>query len=170
MELNLEYIFDDLIEKWITLLDSKNDYVFAEEPFDKEYFTQTVKETFQAIRQFKNYCISIEKCAKEIDDNLYGFSYALAKIAEYSAEVYCGDESEQFIFSASQAISRLLIDYATTFARIIPTDETGVLYGSCEDCLGFYRTDDDYWFQDFSYDTNTGDMSQIIELVKRANS
>lgn len=169
---NLALEFDELIEKWLYLIDYKCMYVNGDEPFEKEYFTQTVKDTFQAIRQFKNYCRSIEKFAKEIDDNLYGFSYSLAKISEYAAEISCCDESEQFIFSASQAIARLLIDYATTFARIIPTDETGVLYGNTETCWGGYWPDKEGLdFDDcVEYNTSTGDMSKIIEVAKRVNS
>ena len=57
--------------------------------------------------------------------------------------------------------------------RVIPTDDDGVLWDDHADCGLLWPAkdvDDDFWAQNFKYDTNTGDMSEIIELAKRSNS
>ena len=164
--------FFDLAEKLVELNELKNAYVFADEPFDKENFTQLVKESFQAIRQLKNFNWDFKNHASDIKNNLFDFAELLVQLAKYGAELYIGDESEDFIFSASQAVVRLLIGYATTACHVSPTDDTGELYGSNEDCEIYAPSEEafysDYWSQNFKYDTNTGDMSEFIELVKRA--
>ena len=164
--------FYELSDKWMELNDCKNAYAFAEEAFDKEHFTQTVKETFQAIKQFKHSYMNIENHIDDIKNNWDSFSDLLIKLALYSADTALMDESEHCIFSASQAIVRLLLGYATTTYKVVPTDDTGELFGTCDDCGLFCPCEEDvyseYWMQNFKYDTNSGDMSEIINLAERS--
>ncbi len=169
----MEQDFDTLIDKWDELNALKDAYIFGDELFDKELFTQVVKESFSAIRLFRSICRDFKNHIEEIDDNLLSFSNLLVYLANYSAEIYARDESEQYIFSASQAIVRLLLQYATCPCQVEPTEDTGELFGTFEDCGLYcsgkeYNSDDEFWMQQFKYDTNTGDMSQIIELAKRS--
>lgn len=161
----------ELIDKWAYLNERKTAYAFAGKQFEEERFVQTLRETFQIVQQFRINHFASKDYPKCTTDNLKPYSYLLVTLAIYSAELCGVDESAHYIFSASQAITRLLILYTTEFNKVVSADETGILCGSCKDCLGLcYVGDDNYWSQTFKYDTNTGDMSQIIELVNRANS
>lgn len=164
--------FYELADSWTEFNDCKSAYNFAEEEFDKANFTQLVKQTFKAIKQFKNSYMDIENHIDDIKNKWDSFSDLLIKLAIYSAETDSMDESEHFIFSASQAIVRLLLGYATASYKIAPTDETGELFGTCDDCGLFCPCEEDvyseYWMQNFKYDTNSGDMSEMIDLAEHS--
>ncbi len=162
----------DLTDEWMEFNDCKTAYSFAEEEFDKVNFTQLVKQTFQAIKQIKNNFMNIENHIADIKNDWSSFSNLLINLALYSADTSSMDESEDCIFSASQAIVRLLLGYATTPFNISPTDDTGELFGTCEDCGLFCpceeEVDSEYWMQNFTYDVNSGDMTEIINLAERS--
>lgn len=166
-----------LIEKWERLNWMKNSYVFGEESFDTDGFKQTVKETFQFIKNFKILLLGEDMqfkhdlqiaTANGIEPNdIFDYANLLVEIGKYSADAFVGDESEDYIFSVSQVITRQLLNYAYFSCGIDPTDRNGVLVGYCSDC-GLYPPDDDeFGDNSFDYDPNTGDMSEVMEVVKR---
>ena len=83
------------------------------------------------------------------------------------------DQSDDRLFSASQVITRLLLRYAYYYNQIFtPVEENGVLYGDSGDCkiltaAGEADDDEEFWDRTFKYDVNTGDMSEILELVNK---
>lgn len=162
--------FDNLIDRWLCFNENKYAYAFLDEEFNKDEFTQLIKETLFAIRDYRSQLFDLNNSGGTI--KIFDFSQLLVEMAKYSVDV-SNDESEDYIFSASQAIVRLLLDYANFPCKVIPTDETGVLYGSNEDCEVYCPNvedmNNDFWTQNFKYDPNTGDMSMFIELVKKSH-
>lgn len=159
-----------LIDKWMDYNELKSSYVFASESFDKKEFVLLVKETSLAIRGFRTMIFDFDNNVQAIKNTIFDFSQVIAELAKYSTDFCADDESDDYIFSASQMVVRLLLLYATSPCKVIPTDETGVLYGNNEDCGIFCPSVADknsaYWTQTFEYDPETGDLSKLIELVK----
>lgn len=163
----------DLYDRWVELNEAKNAYQFAKESFDQTQFTQLVKDTFQYISQFKSDYWDFSNHISEIEGGLFNFADILVELANYVGGCSSCDESDQFVFTASQSIVRLLLNWARSSCREMPTDETGILYGDNELCGIYPRSIEDcnskYWMQVFEYDTNVGDMSKFIELAKRSH-
>lgn len=168
----------EVMGKWETLNENKNSFAFGDEPFDADEFAQAVREALQAIKKFKilflgekmfgkqNLEIATENGVKP--DDIFDYANLMVEIGKYSADVYT-DESEDHIFTASQIVARALLEYAYIGCGVTPTDETGVLVVWGED-VGIYLpedVEDDFWDRNFHYDTNSGDMSEIMEIVKR---
>ena len=175
-----EVVSLELFQKWMALNEKKNALAFGYECLDRDKFAETVRESFQAIRGFKQRMLGekFADCKKEIGTekgiaprDVINYANFMVELGKYSADVYM-DESEEYVFTASQAVTRMLLDYAYYDCGVTPTDDNGVLCCWPED-LELYRSGDDddcdYWHQTFTYDTNAGDMSAIIELAKRYN-
>ena len=158
----------ELKEKWRNY--NKAEYLFTSETLDVQDFTQTVKETFQAIKNFK-ICLNTDK--KEVEpEEIYNYTNLMVEIAKYSAELYYEPSGEdEYIYITTTIVARMLLYYVSYgCSRINPTDDNGVLVCYREDCeidLPYPYNRDEFWEKSFSYDTNTGDMSEIMEVVKR---
>lgn len=161
----------DLVRQWRELNQNKSSYAFADEPFDKENFVQLVKESMQEILKYRKMALNFDDHVKELKKITWDYNMLLVEIAIYSAETMA-DESEEYIFTASQVITRLLLENVTYRCRVTPLDNTGVLCGSFEECGLYCPSEEDlnseFWSQSFKYDPNEGDMSLFIELAKRS--
>lgn len=162
----------DLIMEWKELNENKARYAFAEESFDKDSFVQLVKETVTEILEFRKKALDFDNHADDVKKTMWDFNKLLIQIAIYSLNDMGIDESEKYICSVSQAIARLILDHATVSCKVKPFDDTGVLRGDCDEC-GLYCPGSEYlfsefWSQTFTYDPNTGDMSELMELARRS--
>ena len=170
-----EIISWKLREKWTKLNNHKNAYTFNEESIDMAEFAQIIKETFQAIKNFKISLIGEDMRAKDLTiaaqnelkpEDIHDYANLMVEIAKYSVDTYV-DECDEHTFQASQIVTRMLLNYAYFYSRVNPTDDNGVLFADCEDCELYPQDNDEFWEKTFSYDTNTGDMSEIMEVVNR---
>lgn len=158
----------NLIERWVELNECKRSIVFGAKPFDQKEFVLLVKETSLAVRDFRSMTFDFDNNVRAIRNRLFDFSQVIAELAKYTADCLIG--SDDYAFFASQAVARLLLIYATTPCKVMPTDETGVLYGNNEDCGLFCPSAEDmnseYWTQTFEYDPENGDLTKFIELAE----
>lgn len=170
--------FLHLRNRWYALNETKNSCAFGEEDFDRDRFAGLVRDTFQAIRDFKQRLLGEDLSLPSYDpigadknvtpEDMIEYGSLLAEIGKYSAEMAI-DESEDRIFTASQAVTRLLLGYAFFDCGVTPTDDTGVLIGTFGDCEVYPVDEEDrenLEDRNFHYDTNTGDLSEMIELAK----
>lgn len=149
-----------------------NTHLFGDEAWTK-MFMNLEKESYPKM----DMPITTERnvTPKEILDycsllvNLKSYSVHIVKDNEQGAI----DQSDDRLFSASQVITRLLLRYAYYYNQsFTPVEKNGVLYGTFEDCKilppdTYTDDDEEFWNRIFKYDVNTGDMSEILELVNK---
>ena len=157
----------ELVLKWEDFNERK--YDFQSGTFDKDEFTSLIKDTIFAIRNFRMKAFDLD--AEYIMPQIWNFNRLLVEITIYCNPLDC-DEKDDEIFAASQAIARLLRSYASCPVKVFPTDESGLLFGDCDECgvscAYIYDRNPEYWSQTFEYDPISGDMSEFIELIRRS--
>ena len=139
-----QIISEEVMNKWETQNNNKYSYSSGNEPINVNKFAQLIIETFHVIQNFKrlllgenmygkqnNLEIATKNDVKSVD--IIDYANLMVEIGKYSVDL-CTDESEDYIFTASQVLARMLLNYAYFHCRVAPTDDDGVLIGYCEDC------------------------------------
>lgn len=144
----------ELIEMWKDLMYETPYYAVGEKEVDTEFFKRAMKETFYYFKEKIDFDVSDDKYVLPANDALlYGFVFAYAT---YSIRYRYGETD---IFEASQHAAQMLCD-AVVCRDFFPTE--GTVLNSDFDYL-----DKDYNpMKEYYYDVETGDLSELIELIK----
>ncbi len=147
----------ELIEMWKDLMYETPYYAVGEKEVDTEFFKRAMKETFYYFKEKINFDVSDDKYVLPANDALlYGFVFAYAT---YSIRYRYGETD---IFEASQHAAQMLCD-AVICRDLFPAE--GTVLNSDFDYL-----DKDYNpMKEYHYDVETGDLSELIELIKYMN-
>ena len=144
----------ELIEMWKDLMYETPYYAVGEKEVDTEFFKRTMKETFYYFKDKIDFDVSDDKYVLPANDALlYGFIFAYAT---HSIRYRYGETD---IFEASQHAAQMLCD-AVICRDFFPAE--GSVLNSDFDYL-----DKDYNpMKEYYYDVETGDLSELIELIK----
>ena len=144
----------ELIEMWKDLMYETPYYAVGEKEVDTEFFKKAMKETFCYFKEKINFDVSDDKYVLPANDVLlYGFVFAYAT---HSIRYRYGETD---IFEASQHAAQMLCD-AVICRDFFPQE--GTVLNSDFDYL-----DKDYNpMKEYHYDVETGDLSELIELIK----
>ena len=147
----------ELIEMWKDLMYETPYYAVGEKEVDTEFFKRAMKETFYYFKEKINFDVSDDKYVLPANDALlYGFIFAYAT---HSIRYRYGETD---IFEASQHAAQMLCD-AVICRDFFP--EEGTVLNS-----DFYYVDKDCNpLKEYRYDVETGDLSELIELIKYMN-
>lgn len=144
----------ELIEMWKDLMYETPYYAVGEKEVDTEFFKRAMKETFYYFKDKIDFDVSDDKYVLPANDALlYGFVFAYAT---YSIRYRYGETD---LFEASQHAAQMLCD-AVICRDFFPAE--GTVLNSDFDYL-----DKDYNpMKEYHYDVETGDLSELIELIK----
>ncbi|MBR6646559.1 MAG: hypothetical protein IKL09_03490 [Clostridia bacterium] len=144
----------ELIEMWKDLMYETPYYAVGEKEVDTEFFKRAMKETFYYFKEKINFDVSDDKYVLPANDALlYGFVFSYAT---YSIRYRYGETD---IFEASQHAAQMLCD-AVVCRDFFPAE--GTVLNSDFDYL-----DKDYNpMKEYYYDVETGDLSELVELIK----
>lgn len=144
----------ELIEMWKDLMYETPYYAVGEKEVDTKFFKRAMKETFYYFKEKINFDVSDDKYVLPANDALlYGFIFAYAT---HSIRYRYGETD---IFEASQHAAQMLCD-AVICRDFFPQE--GTVLNSDFDYL-----DKDYNpMKEYYYDVETGDLSELIELIK----
>jgi len=144
----------ELIEMWKDLMYETPYYAIGEKEVDTEFFKKAMKETFYYFKEKINFDVSDDKYVLPANDALlYGFVFAYAT---HSIRYRYGETD---IFEASQHVAQMLCD-AVICRDFFPQE--GTVLNSDFDYL-----DKDYNpMKEYHYDVETGDLSELVELIK----
>lgn len=164
----------DLFCEWEAWEGNKEKYAFAEESFDIDDFVRLVKETMLIIQEYRAWFLDFDNHIVKIKENTGEFISLIRSITLYGVSMGI-DKSENHIFTISQAIAKSLAEEASVVQlghKDKLFDEKGIIRIYADEC-GFCcpeREDPnlEYWMKTFLYDTNTGDISGLLELAKRS--
>ena len=144
----------ELIEMWKDLMYETPYYAVGEKEVDTEFFKKAMKKTFYYFKDKIDFNVSDDKYVLPANDALlYGFIFAYAT---HSIRYRYGETD---IFEASQHAAQMLCD-AVVCRDFFPAE--GTVLNSDFDYL-----DKDYNpMKEYYYDVETGDLSELIELIK----
>ena len=144
----------ELIEMWKDLMYETPYYAVGEKEVDTEFFKKAMKKTFYYFKDKIDFNVSDDKYVLPANDALlYGFIFAYAT---HSIRYRYGETD---IFEASQHAAQMLCD-AVICRDFFPQE--GTVLNSDFDYL-----DKDYNpMKEYYYDVETGDLSELIELIK----
>lgn len=147
----------DTIAKWERLLQMKYDLVFGETAFDKNLFKDAMKQSFDIFR----YVIEKERLPVSIN-NMTADEYisvldcckVIQHMSDYASECFDDDESEDYIFTASQYAVRLFLNnmiWSPSYSgNPVLTDAMEFTDGE----------------QAYPYDVESGDLSDLQKLAQ----
>ena len=108
---------------WDAYSNTRDEFCFGQEEFDIKEFTLLVKETYEAIKEFKINILGENKDSRNIDnpiknkgitgEYIFDYSRLLIAVSKYCSGYSLPDDSEGYVFSASKAVARGLINYAS---------------------------------------------------------
>lgn len=99
----------DICVNWNMLIENKENYFNNEISFDEKIFNRVLLETY---RSFRN--LYIEKAQEDlcVVNEIVNYTRLAVLVSEYAAAPLCtGDKSINYIFTASQIATRLLLQY-----------------------------------------------------------
>ena len=147
----------ELIEMWKDLMYETPYYAIGEKEVDIDFFKKAMKETFYYFKEKINFDVSLDKYVLPANDALlYGFVFAYAT---YSIRYRY---AETDIYEASQHAAQMLCD-AVVCRDFFP--EEGTVLNSDFD----YVDKDCNPLKEYRYDVETGNLSELIELIKYMN-
>lgn len=169
--------FYELECKWKDKVDSRNPYVFGEEPIDLKEFAELFKETFETIKETKhNYINGIFP-----EDKLEIFEYigVLCELSKYTIYDCLQDESEENLFTVTCLVAQQLLEYANDFECYQYTEKGRICFDNEDTEKGILKffiypeidEDSEHPMLDseeadmFIYDIYKGDFTEIIKFV-----